>query len=234
MYGYSFDKICAVSAFFRKGRDKLSKKDRLIRQKERQLLAKKQAEKIEREYKDNFTESKTAKKYLKHKGKAPEPAYYLVIKLLMLIPFGWSAFYWGGVLSIGILGGMINQFEFSELSDKTALFIIAGAVVMAVALIFTFFRKYIAGFAASLLGVMLYIKGANQFIKPISSYISTHAVEEKLLDMDKQWQLRCYPIWAFAVLSGVLLVISVVFEIVKAKKQKKLSDNAPVKSIVDD
>lgn len=212
----------------------MSKKDRLRKEKERQLAMKKAEEKAEREYKENFTESKSVNKYKKQKGQVSEGAYYLVIKLLMLIPYGWSAFFWGGVLSIAILGNMVNVYDFSQLGKKTAVYIIAGAVIMAVALVLEFSKKYIAGFGLSLTGVLLYIKGVNQFIKPISEYLDTKAVEENLLGMDKTWMTRCYPIWAFLALSGALLGISLVEKYFRKRKERILRDNAPVKSIVSD
>lgn len=212
----------------------MSKKDRLRKEKEKQLAKQRAEEQAEKEFKENFSGSKAVSKYKKQKGKVCEPAYYLVIKLLMLIPYGWSGFFWGGVLSIAILGNMINQFEFSTLSEKTAVYIIIGVVVMAGALVLEFFRKYILGFVASAVGVGLYIKGVNEYIKPITEYLKTKAVEESLLGMDKTWMYRCYPIWAFLVLSGILLGINVVTRIVKAKKEKNIRDNAPVKSIVSD
>lgn len=212
----------------------LSKKDRLRKEKEKQLAEQKAMEQAEKEYKENFEGSIAVSKYKKQKGKVAEPAYYLVIKLLMLIPYGWSGFFWGGVLSIAILGNMINQFEFSTLSEKTAIYIIVGVVVMAGALVLEFFRKYILGFVASAVGVGLYLKGANQYIQPITEYLNTKAVEESLIGMDKTWMYRCYPVWAFLVLSGVLLAISLITRIVKAKKEKNIRDNAPVKSIVSD
>ncbi|MBQ8883371.1 MAG: hypothetical protein IJ031_02075 [Oscillospiraceae bacterium] len=212
----------------------MSKKDRLRKEKERQLALKKKEEMAEREYKENFTESKSVNKYKKKKGQIAEAPYYLIIKLLMLIPYGWSAFFWGGVLSIAILGNMVNVYDFSELGKMTAVYIIVGAVIMAGALVFEFLKKYIAGFVVAFVGVMLYLKGVNQFIEPITKYLETKAVDEKLLGMDKTWMTRCYPIWAFLVLSGVLLGISLLEKYLRKRKERILRDNAPVKSIVSD
>lgn len=212
----------------------MSKKDRLRKEKERQLALKNKEEMAEREYKEKFKESKIASKYKKQKGQISEGPYYLVIKLLMLIPYGWSAVFWGGVLSIAILGNMVYMYDFSPLGKKTAVFIIVGALIMALALVFEFIKKYIAGFVASLAGVMCYLNGVNQFIKPITEYLETKAVDQKLLGMDKTWMTRCYPIWAFLVLSGVLLGISLLEKYLRRRKERILRDNAPVKSIVSD
>lgn len=212
----------------------LSKKDRLKKEKEKQLALQKKEEMREKELKENFKGSRSVENYKKQKGKSSEPAYFLVLKLLMLIPFGWSGFFWGGVLSMAISMEMVNEYDFSNLSQKTAVIIIAGVIVMAAALFFMFFKIYIPGFVLSLAGVLVYIKGVNQYIKPISSYLSTHAVEENLVGMDKTWMYRCYPIWAFAAISFVLLVIWSIRKIAAFRKEKQRRDNMPVKSIVSD
>ncbi|MBE6836698.1 MAG: hypothetical protein E7509_01685 [Ruminococcus sp.] len=212
----------------------MSKKDRLRKQKERQLSLMNAQEKAEREYKDNFKESKAVSKYKKQKGQIPEGPFYLVLKLLMLIPYGWSAFFWGGVISVAILSDMVNIYDFSQLGKKTAVYIIVGALIMALALVFEFMRKYIAGFSASLVGVLLYIHGVNQLIKPITELLDKKYFGEEYLEMDKTWMTRCYPIWAFLVISGVLLAINLVEKYLRKRKERILRDNAPVKSIVSD
>lgn len=212
----------------------MSKKDRLRKQKERQVALLNAEEKAEREYKENFKESKSVSKYKKQKGEIPEGPFYLVLKLIMLIPYGWSAFFWGGVISVAILSNMVNIYDFSQLGKKTAVYIIVGAIVMAAALVFEFMRKYIVGFAASLVGVLLYIHGVNQLIKPITELLDKKYFGENFEEMDKTWMTRCYPIWIFLVISGVLLAINLVEKHLRKRKEQIKRDNAPVKSIVSD
>ena len=33
-----------------------------------------------------------------------EPVYYLILKLLMIVPFAYSGFFYGGVTIVGIMG----------------------------------------------------------------------------------------------------------------------------------
>lgn len=212
----------------------MSKKDRLRKEAEKQLAQKKREELEEKKVKESFSESKNVKKYKKQKGKVSEPAYYLPLKLLMLIPFGYSVFFWGGVLVIAILGGMVNEFSFSELSEATAVWIIASAAVMVGAMVLEFFRKYAAGFVLALAGTIMYFHGVNQYIKPITKYLSEKAVKEELLDMDKKWMYRCYPAAAFALIAFVILLIKLITVYVHYKREKEKRDNAPVKSIVSD
>lgn len=210
----------------------MSKKDRLKREKEKQLLAKKKEEVRELERKENFKESKAVKKYKKKKDDVPEHQFFLVSKLLMLVPFGWSSF-WGGVMSIAILMELANEYEFTEFSRKTALLIILGIAVMAGALVLEFMKKYIVGFVVSLGGVILYLKGVNQFINPIDTYLETHIVKN-LEGYTHLWKVRCYPVAAFAVISLVILGVSLSIKYVQKRKLQKKLDNAPVKSIVSD
>ena len=212
----------------------LSKKDRLRKQKEKQLELLRLEEQEEKAFKKSFTESKTARKYKKSKDKASQPLYYLILKLSMLVPFLWSGFFWGGVLSIAILWDIVNDYGFSPVSNKTAIFIIVGVGVMAAALVFEFLKKHLVGFVLSLTGVLIYLNNVNDYIKPITEYLKTKAVDPALAGMDKKWMTRCYPIWAFAVISFAIFVIDFVIKRVKARKEKEKRDNAPVKSIVSD
>lgn len=212
----------------------MTKKEKLQKQKEKQLLRQKQEEQEELRLKENFKESKVSEKYKKKKGSVSEPIYYLILKLTMLAPYGYSVLFWGGILSIALLGGMINEFDFSEASKLTAVWIISAAAVMAASLVFEFFKKYIAGFASALVGTFLYFHGVGQFIDPITKYLSESAVDPQLMDMDKKWMHRCYPAAVFAVLAGLLLAIKLISRYIEHRKEKNIRDNAPVKSIVSD
>ena len=120
------------------------------------------------------------------------------------------------------------------MSNKTAIFIIVGVGVMAAALVFEFLKKHLVGFVLSLTGVLIYLNNVNDYIKPITEYLKTKAVDPALAGLDKKWMTRCYPIWAFAVISFAIFVIDFVIKRVKARKEKEKRDNAPVKSIVSD
>lgn len=209
----------------------MSKKDRLKKEKEKQLEMMKKSEQVEKEYKENFTESKIAKKY-KKKTRPSEPKFYLVSKLLMLIPLGWSAF-WGGVMSIAILMGLVNEFDFTQFTKKTAVIIVGGIFVLVIALALEFWRKYILGFVMSLAGCVLYIKGVNQFVKPIEEYLVTHVVDS-LEGYTDLWKMRCYPMWIFVAISALILAVKMISKLVEKKKAKAKLDNAPVKSIISD
>ena len=118
----------------------LTKKERLKKQAEKQREMIKQEEKKEESLKEKNKKSRAVEKYSKSKEslkkKSDEPKYYLLLKLLELVPYGYSVIFWGGVLVIAILGDMINDYEFSEVSDITAVCIIVSAVILALAFVF--------------------------------------------------------------------------------------------------
>ena len=216
----------------------LTKKERLKKQAEKQREMIKQEEKKEESLKEKNKKSRAVEKYSKSKEslkkKSDEPKYYLLLKLLELVPYGYSVIFWGGVLVIAILGDMINDYEFSEVSDITAVCIIVSAVILALAFVFQLFKKYLIGFVASLVGAAVYFSAIRDFIRPITNYLQEKAVDPELIEMDKLWMKRCYPVWVFAALSFVLLCDKTVRYIIRKKKEKEKKDNAPVKSIISD
>ena len=55
--------------------------------------------------------SRSAKKMMKKAKRTKpngEPVYYLILKLLMIVPFAYSGFFYGGVTIVGIMGKYIE------------------------------------------------------------------------------------------------------------------------------
>lgn len=212
----------------------MSKKERLKKEKQKQDLLKKEIEeqeKIERE-EARSKQSKAAKKMMKRsKGLYPfgEPLYYIIIKILMLVPFGYSGFFYGGVLGIGILGGYIDN----KPPVWVAVCILAGAVVIGVGIIFSFFKKYIVSAVLIFGGTISFMRSALYMINKIQDILNTKSVDTDLQNMDKEYMLYYYPIMIVSVLALVLLVDSVIRKILSKKKLQLEKDSAPVKSIID-
>ncbi len=212
----------------------MSKKDRLKAQKARQDKQKKQAELEERlekeEYDKGEKQSRSVKKMKKQRGIKDEPFYYLILKLLMLAGFGYSAFFYGLITIIGITGKYIEPTP-----PKWVLWFFVGSVAaMTAGLFLTFFKKYFIAFAFNVGGMAFYLKGGSFLINKIKSYLETHTVEPDLMDMDKTYMWRFYPVILIGVLSAVLLVITIIRLILIRKRQQLIKDTAPVKSIVED
>lgn len=66
-----------------------------------------------------------------------EPVYYLILKLLMIVPFAYSGFFYGGVTIVGIMGKYIEP-----VPPKWVLWAMsAGVVVMFAGILFAFFKN---------------------------------------------------------------------------------------------
>ena len=85
----------------------MSKKDRLKAQKEKQDRLRKEEELEEQREREEARErqSRSAKKMMKKAKRTKpngEPVYYLILKLLMIVPFAYSGFFYGGVTIVGL------------------------------------------------------------------------------------------------------------------------------------
>lgn len=211
----------------------MTKKERLKKEKEKQLLKLQKQENSELSDKENFKESKISQKY-KRKAKKDEHKFYLVAKLVMLIPFGWSAFY-GVVLAVAILLNIPNEYDFTEFSTKTAVLIGVGILITSGAIVLHFYRKYLAGYMMAFVGTFVYIKGVNQFVLPILDHLDDfNSDAESMTEFVSLWKTRCYPMWAVVCISMVILLVYVISFMKNQKKIKEKRDNAPVKSILSD
>ena len=121
----------------------MSKKDRLKAQKEKQDRLRKEEELEEQREREEARErqSRSAKKMMKKAKRTKpngEPVYYLILKLLMIVPFAYSGFFYGGVTIVGIMGKYIEP-----VPPKWVLWAMAaGVVVMFAGILFAFFKKY--------------------------------------------------------------------------------------------
>ncbi|WP_302211077.1 hypothetical protein [uncultured Ruminococcus sp.] len=212
----------------------MSKKDRLKAQKEKQDRLKKEAELEEQREREEAREkqSRSAKKMMKKAKRVKpngEPVYYLILKLIMIVPFAYSGFFYGGVTIVGIIGKYIEP-----VPPKWVLWAMAaGIVAMFAGILFAFFKKYIVSFVLSVGGTVSFLKAGGYLIKRIQDKLSTTAVDQSLQNMDKEYMWRFYPIIGVAVISTVLLICTVIRKLMERKRFQRERDNAPVESIID-
>ncbi len=212
----------------------MSKKDRLKAQKEKQDRLKKEAELEEQREREEAREkqSRSAKKMMKKAKRVKpngEPVYYLILKLIMIVPFAYSGFFYGGVTIVGIIGKYIEP-----VPPKWVLWAMAaGIVAMFAGILFAFFKKYIVSFVLSVGGTVSFLKAGGYLIKRIQDKLSTTAVDQSLQNMDKEYMWRFYPIVGVAVISTVLLICTVIRKLMERKRLQRERDNAPVESIID-
>lgn len=212
----------------------MSKKDRLKAQKEKQDRLKKEAELEEQREREEAREkqSRSAKKMMKKAKRIKpngEPVYYLILKLIMIVPFAYSGFFYGGVTIVGIIGKYIEP-----VPPKWVLWAMAaGIVAMFAGILFAFFKKYIVSFVLSVGGTVSFLKAGGYLIKRIQDKLSTTAVDQSLQNMDKEYMWRFYPIVGVAVISTVLLICTVIRKLMERRRLQRERDNAPVESIID-
>lgn len=146
-----------------------------------------------------------------------EPVYYLILKLLMIVPFAYSGFFYGGVTIVGIMGKYIEP-----VPPKWVLWAMAaGVVVMFAGILFAFFKKYIVSFILSLGGMISFLKAGGYLIKRIQDKLSNSAVDQSLQNMDKEYMWRFYPIIGVAVISAALLICTIIRKLIERKDCKE-------------
>lgn len=206
----------------------MSKKGRLRKQAAIQAAQKKENEQQQRskDEKAKNIRSKSAKKLL---GKKREPIVFTILRLLMLIPFFYSGFYYGGILIFGIFGHYIEPAPPAWVGRC----VLVGVILVTASVIIEFLKKHYISLVLSAAGTICYIKGVNYLISYIRKRLDEVYVEESLQDMDRVYMIRHYPIIGVAGISFIIAVIYTVIRIRKKKKAKYLRDTAPVKSIVD-
>ena len=207
----------------------MSKKDRLKKQSQQQLNAKKIAERSEQLEHDSPRESKSARK-MRRNAKKMDSAVTLLLKLLMCVPFLWSGLYYGGIFVLGISMGQMD-----DVPGYVAALIGVGAALCLVGLVLAFLSKYIPQFAFILVGTVVYMQGASYIIdKAVTRVGEGIGLTEEQKEFPSKWRLGLYPIMIMTALSAVLLIIWIVRKLRAKHRRQKDFDNSPVKSIVED
>ena len=207
----------------------MSKKDRLKKQSQQQLNAKKIAERSEQLEHDSPRESKSARK-MRRNAKKMDSAVTLLLKLLMCVPFLWSGLYYGGIFVLGISMGQMD-----DVPGYVAALIGVGAALCLVGLVLAFLSKYIPQFAFILVGTVVYMQGASYIIDKASTRVGEGiGLTEEQKEFPSKWRFGLYPIMLMTALSAVLLIIWIVRKLRAKHRRQKDFDNSPVKSIVED
>lgn len=213
----------------------MSKKDRLKAQAAKQRQARLELEEQEREEREQARrrQSRSARKILKkaERGRyGKEPLGFIFLKLLMLIPFAYSGIYWGGIQIFGMVFDLIEPKPPAWVFWST----LAGVLLALVGVVMTFFKKYIPSFVTIAAGTGLFLRAAQYFIDYIQQQLETRYVEEALRNMDKEYMQHLYPMGGVAAVSLMILVWWAILKILAHRREQRLRDTAPVKSIVDE
>ena len=208
----------------------MSKKDRLRKQSQKQLEEKKkQKQQEEQEKKEAPAESRSAKK-LRRQAKRHDSALSLIVKFLMLLPFLWSGFYYGGIFIIGI-----TMEQMDEMPRYVALLLGIGEIFFIAAIILAFISKYIAQFVSVLVGTAFFMTAAVKIINKAKERVGAgYGLTDDQRELPSKWSWGLYPILFFTAFSALLFVIWLVGVLSVRRRRQRERDNAPVKSIVED
>ena len=207
----------------------MSKKDRLRKQSQKQLEAKKNAAAEEKRERENVSESKSAKK-LRRRARKYDTAAMLIIRVLMCVPFLWSGLYYGGIFVLGI-----SMDQMDDVPGRIAVFIGIGSLMCLAGLVLAFLRKFILQFVLIAAGTIIYMQGAVFIVDKAKERIGEgYGLSEEQKQLASKWRFGLYPIMAMAVLSAALMIIWLLKKFIAKRRRQRELDNAPVKSIVED
>ena len=206
----------------------MSKKDRLKKQSQKQLAAKKTAEQQEKKEHQKPAESKSARK-MRRQAKKFDSFITLLLKILMCVPFLWSGLYYGGIFVLGISMGQMD-----DVPAYVAALIGIGSALCLTGLVLAFLSKYIAQFIFVAAGTVVYMKGASYIVEKAAERVGEgYGLTEEQKELPSKWRFGLYPIMIMTALSAALLLIWLIKKLAAKRRRQRELDNAPVKSIVD-
>ncbi len=163
--------------------------------------------------------SKAMKKFIRK-----ESFWVKLVKFIMVLPFLYSGFFYGGITVISIFKKTI------DINTYVGTIILISLIAMLVALILAFKRFYISSFAVSLVSVLVYFFITKKYFV---DYATGKVTESGNINPQYKYMIWFYPILLFLLCSFILLIIAVFRLVKKKRKERAKIDNAPTKSIVD-
>ncbi len=195
----------------------MSKSKRLKKTKEENMKNDEIFRKKEEERKN--APSKAMKKFIRK-----ESVWIKLIKFIMVLPFLYSGFFYGGITVISIFKKTI------DINTYVGAVILICLIAMLGALILSFKRFYISSFAVSLVSVLVYFFITEKYFV---DYATGKVTESGNINPQYKYMIWFYPILLFLLCSLILLIIDVFRLIKKKRREREKRDNAPTKSIVD-
>ena len=208
----------------------MSKKDKLKKEKARQTERKRLEELEEQREREEakYRQSRAAKKMRRAAKRGYLSGLMIFFTVLMLISFGYSGFFYGGIMIVGQFTGAAEV-----MPAHTGLMMLIADALMAVGIVLSFAGKYIMQGVFTVGGSGLYLIAAHRVIADIQARLEKYYVEPELQSMDKTYMKYCYPIIIVTVFGAAVMVIALTAYIRKKKRLKREKDNAPVKSIIE-
>lgn len=195
----------------------MSKSERLKKIKESEMKNNEIFRKKEEERKN--APSKAMKKFIRK-----ESVWIKLIKFIMVLPFLYSGFFYGGITVISIFKKTI------DINTYVGTVILICLIAMLGALILSFKRFYISSFAVSLVSVLAYFFITKKYFV---DYATGKVTESGNINPEYKYMIWFYPILLFLLCSLILLIIDIFTLVKKKRREREKRDNAPTKSIVD-
>ncbi len=195
----------------------MSKSERLKKIKEENMKNDEIFRKKEEERKN--APSKAMKKFIQK-----ESVWIKLIKFIMVLPFLYSGFFYGGITVISIFKKTI------DINTYVGTVILICLIAMLGALILSFKRFYISSFILSFISVLAYFLITKKYFV---DYATGKVTESGNINPQYKYMIWFYPILLFLLCSFILLIIDVFRLIKKKRREREKRDNAPTKSIVD-
>ncbi|MCD7805374.1 MAG: hypothetical protein LUH03_09610 [Oscillospiraceae bacterium] len=137
-------------------------------------------------------------------------AFTIFLKIVALVAFLWSGFFWSGVT-------IINFYQFNTAESYRATGFLIASILLLISIILMFLRMYIIQFPICVVGSVIYLVQAGQLIDVIESYTTRYIFEIVIL-----------------IASIILFMLHLARVISKSMAESEKINTAPAESIIGD
>ncbi len=137
-------------------------------------------------------------------------ALTIFLKIVALLAFLWSGFFWSGVT-------IINFYQFNTAESYRATGFLVASILLLISIILMFLRMYIIQFPVCVVGSVIYLIQAGQLIDKIESYTVRYIIEIVIL-----------------IVSIILFMLHMARVISRTMAENEKINTAPAESIIGD
>lgn len=137
-------------------------------------------------------------------------AFTIFLKIVALLAFLWSGFFWSGVT-------IINFYQFNTAESYRATGFLVASILLLISIVLMFLRMYIIQFPICVVGSVIYLVQAGQLIDAIESYTVRYIFEIVIL-----------------IVSIILFMLHLARVISRSMAENEKINTAPAESIIGD
>ncbi|MCD7784674.1 MAG: hypothetical protein LUH18_03715 [Oscillospiraceae bacterium] len=137
-------------------------------------------------------------------------ALTIFLKIVALLAFLWSGFFWSGVT-------IINFYQFNTAESYRATGFLIASILLLISIVLMFLRMYIIQFPVCVVGSVIYLIQAGQLIDKIESYTVRYIFEIVIL-----------------IASIILFMLHLAWVISSTMAENEKINTAPAESIIGD